>query len=183
MAKNYYSIDRSKLSKYKGYYQRVHASLMESKDYLKEYDVFISHSYKDRDMVERVKEHLETEYGVKCYVDWKESERNPYKAADELKKVMDKCKVMLLLRTENSDKSFWIPWETGCFETKKDSQGHSGVEDIIIFAISDESKGVTQATVMNKTFEHMEFLKRYADGGEGNLDTFLKNRKLGKYSL
>lgn len=176
MAQFYYSIDRKELTKYRCFYQRS-ASLLESQEYLtRKFDVFISHSYKDRDIVGNFVEFLRRDYGVSCFIDWKEDNRNPDEAANKLKKVMKNCKAMLLLRSENSDNSYWVPWETGCFETIKDGIAGNGTKYIALFPIANQEKQITANTVLDNTFKHMEFLKRYTKTeSRGNLCKFLES--------
>lgn len=85
-----------------------------------EYDIFISHSYRDRILVEALVAQL-TKLGLRVFVDWiefPEHDRSspPY---DELRKTMQKCRAMIFISTQQSVASRWCAWELGCFNCKK----------------------------------------------------------------
>ncbi|MBQ8464806.1 MAG: hypothetical protein IJ545_02215 [Alphaproteobacteria bacterium] len=162
MAEYYYSIDRKELEEYKPspedkkIFEKCYVC---HKCFL--YDLFISHSFRDKDIIENLVFYLWKKYRVRCFVDWKVLPRNPYVVADILKDIMHCCKAMLILRTENSDASYWVPWEAGCFETMKDTKKISGAKYVALLSITNKSEDVTAQKILNKTFHHMEFLKRY----------------------
>lgn len=83
--------------------------------------VFLSHSSKDEQKLPYVIEFLEN-YGVKVYID-KNDPRLPKVTSSEtarmLKENIKKCKKFILLVSENSKDSRWIPWELGLADISK----------------------------------------------------------------
>jgi hypothetical protein len=84
------------------------------------FDVFLSHSVRDADLVLGVKALLE-EHGFSVYVDWIDdpqldrSRVTPITAA-ALRERMNQCRAMLWIATDNSSSSKWMPWELGYFD-------------------------------------------------------------------
>ncbi len=90
----------------------------------KEYDIFLSHSFRDADLILGIKKILEDEYDYSVYVDWiedKHLERDKVtkNTAQVLKNRMNSAKSLLFITTENSENSKWMPWELGYFDGKK----------------------------------------------------------------
>ncbi|MGE8496061.1 MAG: TIR domain-containing protein [Pseudomonas sp.] len=84
------------------------------------FDIFLSHSMVDAELVLGIKVLLETE-GQKVYVDWindqaLERDRVTAKTADVLRKRMRQSESLLYVATENAPKSKWMPWELGYFD-------------------------------------------------------------------
>ncbi|RJL48674.1 MULTISPECIES: TIR domain-containing protein [Pectobacterium] len=101
------------------------------------FDVFLSHSYLDKNLVFAIKNYLE-EYGVSVYVDWidePELDRSSVDAetAATLRKRMSQCKSLLFATSSNSTSSKWMPWECGYFD------GINGKVAIFPIAKSDEN--------------------------------------------
>jgi hypothetical protein len=95
-----------------------------------EFDVFLSHSSKDADLILGVKTLLE-ERGLSVYVDWivdPELDRSNVTAAtaDILRKRMHQCESLIYAATSNAANSKWMPWELGYFD------GHRGDEHVAI---------------------------------------------------
>jgi hypothetical protein len=92
----------------------------------KKYDVFLSHSSKDAELVVGVKVWLE-EQGNTVYVDWlDDAEVDRSKVTTEnanmLKTRMKACSSMIFIATENSAASKWVPWELGYFDGLKEDR-------------------------------------------------------------
>lgn len=86
----------------------------------KTYDVFLSHSSRDAELVIGVKAILE-EQGKSVYVDWLEdAEMDRTKVTPEnanlLRSRMKACSSLIFVATENSSSSKWVPWELGYFD-------------------------------------------------------------------
>lgn len=81
------------------------------------FDVFLSHSVRDSEIVLGVKLMLEDDNRT-VYVDWLEdpqldrSSVSP-KTAEVLRNRMRSCRSLIYLHTENSGSSKWMPWELG----------------------------------------------------------------------
>lgn len=87
------------------------------------YDLFISHSYLDRDLIINLVE-LFNELGYCVYVDWindPELDRSKVnkKTAELLRSRMDVSKGLAYIATNNIPNSKWCPWELGYADGKK----------------------------------------------------------------
>ena len=113
------------------------------------FDVFLSHSIKDAEIILGVKTLLERR-GLTVYVDWIIDiilDRNNVtsETADRLRKRMRQSKSLIYVHSLNSPDSKWMPWELGFFD------GYSGA--IAVLPISQtENVG---------TFKGQEFLGLY----------------------
>lgn len=86
----------------------------------KTFDIFLSHSSTDAEVVAGLKLELE-DLGYSVYVDWIEdpllSRTNVTKAtALALKVRMNHCTALLYAFSENASNSKWMPWELGYFD-------------------------------------------------------------------
>jgi len=85
-----------------------------------QFDVFLSHSYEDAEIVLGVMELL-VGRGLTVYVDWIQDpqlsrENVTAETADILRQRMRASKSLLFITTGNSAKSKWMPWELGYFD-------------------------------------------------------------------
>jgi hypothetical protein len=85
------------------------------------FDVFLSHSSKDAESLPPVINFL-SQYNVNVYVD-KDDKELPRKTSPEtgekLKSRIYECRKFIVLVSENSKKSNWIPWELGIADERK----------------------------------------------------------------
>lgn len=93
----------------------------------KTYDVFLSHSFKDADIILGLKDYLETVLKLTVYVDWiddKQLDRSKVnrETADLLRKRMSRCKSLFYAVSINSQESRWMPWELGYFDGLKNGK-------------------------------------------------------------
>ncbi|MEE3349595.1 MAG: toll/interleukin-1 receptor domain-containing protein [Candidatus Gastranaerophilaceae bacterium] len=115
------------------------------------FDIFLSHSYADKDYIGELKRILEEVYGYTVYVDWitdgyKLDRNNVSKeTADLIKTRMKQSNSMIFATSSNSPNSKWMPWELGYFDSF--SQGK-----IAILPITENS---------NDSFEGQEYLALY----------------------
>jgi len=84
------------------------------------FDIFLSHSIQDADLVLGVKLLLEKQ-GLSVYVDWDtdaDVDRSTVskETAALLRKRMQQSQSLLYLATENAGASKWMPWELGYFD-------------------------------------------------------------------
>lgn len=101
------------------------------------FDIFLSHSIADAELVLGVKVLLEAQ-GLRVYVDWvddKALERDQVteKTADVLRKRMRQSESLLYLASDNASKSKWMPWELGYFDGFK----NGGVSILPVLEKSD----------------------------------------------
>lgn len=87
------------------------------------YDIFLSHSFLDRDLVLGVKRLLESA-SMTVYVDWMDDpeldrSRVTPATADRLKARMRQCSSLVFAVSQNSPDSKWMPWELGHFDGLK----------------------------------------------------------------
>lgn len=83
------------------------------------FDIFLSHSIADAEIVLGIKQLLE-ETGLKVYVDWVEDAQLDRRAitketAAALRQRMKQSKSLIYLSSDNSSSSKWMPWELGFF--------------------------------------------------------------------
>lgn len=84
------------------------------------FDVFLSHSISDAEIVLGTKQILE-ESGLKVYVDWVEDAQLDRRAVTKetaavLRQRMRQSKSLIYLSSNNSSSSKWMPWELGYFD-------------------------------------------------------------------
>jgi hypothetical protein len=84
------------------------------------FDVFLSHSFLDAQIILGVKELLEAE-GLRVYVDWIEDaqldrSRVTAKTADLLRNRMRHSESLIFATSSTSSQSKWMPWELGYFD-------------------------------------------------------------------
>lgn len=84
----------------------------------KRYDVFLSHSSLDRDLVLKIKAILNSK-GLSVYIDWVEDQgalKRELTSADTAKVLIErirKSRAILYIKTAQSSQSLWTPWELG----------------------------------------------------------------------
>ena len=90
---------------------------------LDSFDIFLSHSYLDKELVYGIVEFLE-DMGYLVYVDWKnDSQLNRENVTKEtaqlVRKRITQSKSLLFATTEGAKDSKWMPWELGYMDGKK----------------------------------------------------------------
>ncbi len=129
-----------------------------------QYDVFLSHSTKDMTLIKAIRDILEDHFGISVYIDWDEDAGTSRdEIADTVKDAMNRSKTFLIVKTDNSDDSSWVPWETGYFDNKDNDK-------IGVLLIEDDDSEFN-----HETFEHREYLKNYAILGPEDVVDFIKN--------
>jgi hypothetical protein len=129
-----------------------------------QYDVFLSHSTKDKNIIKHIKDVLELRFGISVYIDWDEDAGTSRdEMAETVKDAMNRSKTFLIVKTDNSDESSWVPWETGYFDNKDK-------EKIGVLLIEDDDTAFNQ-----ETFQHREFLKSYVILGPEDSIDFINN--------
>ena len=116
------------------------------------YDIFLSHSYDDREVIPQLKQELEG-MGYKVYVDWIDDrllsrENITKETAEILQKRMNQSKSLFYATSENSKNSKWMPWELGYFDGIKNKR-------VAILPIKKEDNK------FNDNFKGQEYLGLY----------------------
>ena len=110
---------------------------------------FLSHSSKDEDLVVGAMQVLKN-HGARVYIDKIDPEMPPYtnhETAALLKRRISQTRRFVLLATENSKESNWVPWELGV------ADGYKGIGKIALFPASD--------TMYDKAWASWEYLGLY----------------------
>lgn len=91
-------------------------------DTSKTYDIFLSHSSRDNDLIAGLKLILQ-DLGYTVYVDWSDPNLNPQDVSPQtaavLRQRMAQCKSLIYAFSENASNSKWMPWELGYFDALK----------------------------------------------------------------
>ena len=112
------------------------------------YDIFLSHSFLDKELVLGIKILLE-ELGYSVYVDWivdyQLNRHNVTKGTAKLiRERMRSCKSLFYAISNNSESSKWMPWECGYFDGYK--------QKVAIFPIINS---------LNEKYNRQEYLALY----------------------
>jgi len=113
-------------------------SICESQSSTRTYDIFLSHCFRDVDLIEGLTNFLKG-LGFSVYVDWLEDptldrEKVTPATAAVVKTRMKNSKTLIFATSENSSTSKWMPWELGFFDGYK--PGKIGILPITASATS-----------------------------------------------
>lgn len=91
---------------------------------LSQFDIFLSHSYLDKELLVGTIEYLE-KMGYTVYIDWKHdthlSRNNITKqTAAKLRERIAQSKALFFATTSSASDSMWMPWELGYMDGKHD---------------------------------------------------------------
>lgn len=123
-----------------------------------QFDVFLSHSIADAELIKGVKRLLE-EAGLKVYVDWVvdpqlERSKVDKETATTLRSRMRQSKSMIYVATDKSTLSKWMPWELGYFDGFRP-------DGVAVLPLLDNG---------SDTFVGQEYLSLYPEVGTDMLD-------------
>lgn len=135
------------------------------------FDIFLSHSIADKDLVLGVKGLLEDK-NYTVYVDWVNDEELDRaqvnkETADLLRNRMQHCSSLVYIATDNAGNSKWMPWELGYFDGKK----AGGVA--ILPLVESERSG----------FNGREYLGLYPHVIEDNAQIYVEGASEGRVHL
>lgn len=154
---------------------------MESSKRATRFDVFLSHSINDAELVLGVKVLLE-DMGKKVYVDWVDdpemdrSQVNKH-TAERLRGRMKQSDTLLYIATENATNSKWMPWELGYFDghkpnkvailpvLEKENQKFEGQEYLSLYPTVDRDSLSGPPRQSGEPFKDLEELRRGLQGG------------------
>ena len=136
-------------------------SIVESQNNQRQFDVFLSHSIRDEELVLGIVEFLK-QMGKEVYVDWIEDRQLSRSAvtpetAETLRQRMNQSSRLLYLATDNASSSKWMPWELGYFDGLK--SGNVAILPLVDSAYS--------------SFQGQEYLGLYPALGKDDLRGFL----------
>jgi hypothetical protein len=102
---------------------RILAEAARAFDAAAHYDVFLSHSFDDAEIIYGVKKMIEA-LGLTVYVDWIDDAnldrtKVTVKTAAILRERMKTCSSLVYAHSVNSPDSAWMPWELGYFDGLK----------------------------------------------------------------
>lgn len=114
------------------------------------FDIFLSHSFLDKEEVEGLYLEL-TDFGFKVYVDWiidphLDRANVTKESASFIRNRMRTCKSLLLAISTNADTSKWMPWELGYMDAK--------TSKCAIIPVSKEA-------ILPKSYKGVEYLSLY----------------------
>lgn len=114
------------------------------------FDIFLSHSFLDKEEVEGLYLEL-TDFGFKVYVDWiidphLDRANVTKESASFIGNRMKTCKSLLLAISTNADTSKWMPWELGYMDSK--------TSKCAIIPVSKEA-------ILPKSYKGVEYLSLY----------------------
>ena len=123
--------------------------LSEGVSSFKRFDIFLSHSYADRDAVKGLADMLEKDFNLSVYLDWVvDTNLDRAKVNKDtsavLRNRLSHCKCLWYVTSEMSATSKWMPWETGF------ADGHCG--KVAICPLVDGEKS---------SFNGLEYLSLY----------------------
>lgn len=151
-------------------------------DYSKTYDIFLSHSYKDRLAVAGLAKHLKTEYGYNVYVDWIEDKAlgrsNVSRlTAQVIRNQMRRCCSLFYVTSANASSSKWMPWELGLMDGMKErvaicpltkelnsSDNYQGQEYLGLYPYITETKASSSTLWVNNDSQHYITFERWLNG-------------------
>ncbi len=115
------------------------------------YDIFLSHSYKDANMILNIKRIIE-DMGFSVYVDWIDDpqlERTKVTSgtADLIRNRIDSSRCLIFVTSEKSIDSKWMPWELGYADGAKE-----GLAAVL---------PVSESLVSTETYNGREYLGLY----------------------
>lgn len=93
-------------------------------EHIQEYDIFLSHSYADKNKIFDLKVFLNNILNFSIYIDWlDDTHLDRYnitaKTARVLRDKMRKSKCLIFVTSLNHPQSKWMPWELGFFDGLK----------------------------------------------------------------
>lgn len=105
--------------------------LRESKSAAGAFDVFLSHSFHDAEVIYGLRNLLQSD-GLSVYVDWIEDpqldrSRVSPATAERLRSRMRQCRTMIYATSRAAGQSRWMPWELGCFDGLRQSSSRIAI--------------------------------------------------------
>lgn len=147
-----------------------------------DFDVFLSHSFRDAVLILGLKHLLEAD-GLSVYVDWIQDpqlDRTMVNAttASHLRERMKRCQSLVYATSQNASTSRWMPWELGFFDGAHSSErvaicpivtgtgSHAGEEYLGLYKTLEKGLdgGVSRPFVVRPSRQAQERLGSFAAG-------------------
>ncbi len=147
------SLLREKSKVFKKKYESLSFEYLVESENQAQITVFLSHSHKDKELVEGFIELL-AEQGIYVYVDWNDSSMPRITNGETARRIKERIRELQLfffLATENALNSKWCPWELGVADSLK------SWEDILIIPVADPS-GQFKGNEYLQVYKHLELV-------------------------
>jgi hypothetical protein len=148
------------------------------------FDVFLSHSALDKDVIRGLWHYLQEEFGFSVYVDWiidpdLDRAKVTPATAERLRKRLGQSSVLLYAASLNSQGSKWMPWELGYFDalrsraavipvskTSQPNEVHKGIEYLGLYPyVTEEGTNSGKMTLwVNRDETTYVWLKSWVEG-------------------
>ena len=94
--------------------------------YANQFDIFLSHSYRDKDTILALKKFIE-KAGYSVYIDWIDDPQLNRKyvtrnSVELIRSRMRYCRSLIYMFTPSSEDSKWMPWELGFMDGLKEKK-------------------------------------------------------------
>ncbi|MEU4413924.1 toll-Interleukin receptor [Nocardia salmonicida] len=148
---------------------------------VRQYDIFLSHSFKDALAILGLRELL-MEQGLSVYVDWLDDPQLDRSQVSEgtanmLRYRMNNSKTLVFATSRASGASKWMPWELGYFD------GGKGSSNVAICPIETESSGDFAGQEYLGLYKTVEMVKQASGITVPSVVTSSRNRAEGLKSF
>lgn len=146
---SYYNLSYFKEKGQAETFYRAKTKSISNQKSIQTYDIFLSHSFKDKYVVSGIYKEL-SDLGFDVYVDWivdgefLDRENVDKETAERLRDIMKNSKSLVFATSKNSLESNWTPWELGYMDARTNK--------CALLPIKESS---------NDSFEGIEYFKLY----------------------
>ncbi|MBE7474276.1 MAG: toll/interleukin-1 receptor domain-containing protein [Anaerolineales bacterium] len=144
---------------------RGNSRFLESTKSVAKVSIFLSHSHRDREIVEGFITLLANSSQITIYVDWQDGDMpriTNRDTAQRIKLKIGELNLFMILATKNAMNSKWVPWEIGVADSKKP------LNRILVVPVADPS-GHFYGN------EYMQLYQRIEVSSSGDLGVFEPN--------
>lgn len=127
MARKFYEEELRQIARNsKGLFEKSGEILYKSAVYefstQQKFDIFLSHSFQDAEVIHGLKLFIESTFNLSVYVDWIDDplldrSKVTRNTADRLRLQMNNSRTLLVAYSEALPTSRWVPWEIGYFDS------------------------------------------------------------------
>jgi TIR domain len=140
-------------------------------------DVFISHKSDDAEKAQRLKQRIETDYHLECWIDADDEEMQRIQQAQpvdyallthRIRERLRGCRCLIFAYSSRSHVSRWMPWELGFFD------GRWGGRLIGLYDLDEGAGDETAEPAQQGNVDIREFERIYTELTPANLEGFLQ---------